>query len=973
MPTLTGCSGEGESPAGSNGGSSSQSNGGQANTAGGNSTSAGGASTSAGGAGNNGGSTNGGAANPGAGGNAGNANGGTAGVAGAVSGNGGGGGLTSAGGQDSAGGASTSAGGQTSAGGGGGVSSSGGAGGATSSGGQSSGGSAGSGGTKAGTVATVGQAIPQLPAPGTSGPVLKVDFDVAGRQSTEVTEPGYTAWVVADGASATTTLQSVKFTVAKAGSNGTGLTTTWQKLAVNAPNYARLAGDGVIVEGGDAGGQIQLTISGLSAGKHSLLTFHNVTSNVASAAPVDVLVNGTVVASKVPQTVMALSNWTGSTSFVEFTATAGQNVVILYRADTSSTAVNKNVMLNGFELDTPNRAMQATNPSPGDGDEHAAADTGSLTLSWKAGSKAVSHDVYFGEDPAAVAKATTASPEFKGNQAGVSYALSGLYSIKRYYWRIDELDSAKAVTRGNTWYFRPRQVAFPGAEGYGRFAIGGRGGVVVHVTNLNDSGAGSFRDAIETDRGPRTIVFDVSGMIALASRLTLTQPYVTVAGQTAPGKGICLRAAPFGLSGARDATVRNMRVRVGHGTTYDGMGLTGADHAIIDHSSISWTIDEAFSSRNGKNITLQRTLISECLNIAGHQNYPAGTAHGYAASIGGDIGSFHHNLLAHCEGRNWSLAGGLDGAGNFAGRLDIFNNVVYNWDGRTTDGGAHEVNFVSNYYKPGKASSIFTALNAQYDNFPGTQQYFMSGNVMPGYFDENSQDKGRTVSGTPGNYATWVTKAWFPSYATTHSALDAYKTVLSDVGMTQPVLDDHDVRVVKETLNGTTTYKGSVSGIAGLPDSETDVGGYESYPNGTREATWDGDADGLPNWWENLFKLNVSSAKGDFSDANIDTDGDGYTQLDEYLAWMAAPHYFTSVGKTVSIDLGAAFVGYTQTPTYTSSNVVNGSVAISGKTATFTPTKCGLASWTVKVSDSQGATMSKNMVAYVDNGSGACP
>src|SRR5690606_27665310 len=129
-------------------------------------------------------------------------------------------------------------------------------------------------------------------------------------------------------------------------------------------------------------------------------------------------------------------------------------------------------------------------------------------------------------------------------------------------------------------------------------------------------------------------------------------------------------------------------------------------------------------SRSARNITLQRTLISECLNVAGHQNYDPGTEHGYAASISGDVGSFHHNLLAHCAGRNWSLAGGLDGNGDFAGRLDIFNNVVYNWRHRTTDGGAHEVNFVGNYYKPGASTTQRVALNAQYENFPGTQRYF---------------------------------------------------------------------------------------------------------------------------------------------------------------------------------------------------------------------------------------------------------
>jgi hypothetical protein len=221
-------------------------------------------------------------------------------------------------------------------------------------------------------------------------------------------------------------------------------------------------------------------------------------------------------------------------------------------------------------------------------------------------------------------------------------------------------------------------------------------------------------------------------MIQLTSRLVLSQPYITVAGQTAPGKGICIRSAPFGVTG-NDAVVQNVRVRLGGGPTLDGMGLTGANYSIIDHCSISWTIDEAFSSRGGKNITLQKTLISEALNAAGHKNYPAGTEHGYAATIGGDIGSFHHNLLAHCYGRNWSLGGGADGSGAYIGKMDITNNVVYNWGSRTTDGGTKEVNFVNNYYKPAAGSKIFVAFSADNENVgTGTQRCYFSGNVMPG-------------------------------------------------------------------------------------------------------------------------------------------------------------------------------------------------------------------------------------------------
>lgn len=185
-----------------------------------------------------------------------------------------------------------------------------------------------------------------------------------------------------------------------------------------------------------------------------------------------------------------------------------------------------------------------------------------------------------------------------------------------------------------------RQLAFPTAEGYGQFARGGRGGRVIHVTSLKDSGPGSLRAAVEAE-GPRTVVFDISGIITLESKLVVRNPFLTVAGQTAPGKGICIRKYNFGLYGTHDVIIRYVHVRPGNlsGDTLDGMGMAYSDDRIIDHCSISWTRDEAFSSCVAKNITLQRTLISEALNQAGHRKYPPGTQHGYAASIGGQIGS----------------------------------------------------------------------------------------------------------------------------------------------------------------------------------------------------------------------------------------------------------------------------------------------------------------------------------------------
>jgi len=437
----------------------------------------------------------------------------------------------------------------------------------------------------------------------------------------------------------------------------------------------------------------------------------------------------------------------------------------------------------------------------------------------------------------------------------------------------------------------PVLPGFPTAEGYGRLASGGRGGRILHVTNLNDSGPGSLRDAVEQS-GPRTVVFDVSGLITLEAKLIIrkTNSNLTIAGQTAPGKGICLRKYNFGMLGATNVIVRYVRVRPGNisGTTLDGMGMASSDRCIIDHCSISWTLDEAFSSRNAGNITLQRTLISEALNEAGHKKYPPGTQHGYAASIGGDIGSFHHNLLAHCAGRNWSLAGGLDKkTSTYAGRLDIRNNVVFNWKNRATDGGAHEVNFVGNYYQPGPATRTFYALNAQYGGFPGTQRYYFEGNVMPGHFGLTNQSAGRTATTErggrlPTDYSPWVDKPFFEPYVKTHSAQEAYENVLANVGCNFPALDDHDQRIIAEVRRGTFKFKGSKTGLPGLPDSQEDVGGWEDYPEVRRPADWDTDRDGMPDAWEQARGLDLNDA----ADASADRDGDGYPNLEEYLGWL---------------------------------------------------------------------------------------
>ena len=844
---------------------------------------------------------------------------------------------------------------------------------------------------------------------------LKVDINRGTKNQNNYTEVGYTNWyngVYTDTPATGTNPDTLVFTsalgetvtiglaqsAASASLGGLGLRTGLYQAGGDAG--AKLVSDGITVDTKDLPpatlsnivGQIVMTITGLQPGHHTLLSYHNHWDALAAGTlgPIDIYVNGVLQDGNIQPSIRQTNTTLVPVGYVEFDVTNTSDVTtILFAAETNtpSSVTIKNPVLNGFEIDTPNTTRIANSPVPADGDEHVNADSGSLTLRWLPAliGTAVSHDVYFGTNQSDVKSATHASPDFKGNQVSTNFAVTGINSLLTYYWRLDEVDSVGNITKGAVWMFRPRHLAFPGAEGYGRFARGGRGGVVIEVTNTNDSGPGSLRDALTGDYGPRTVVFAVSGLITLQSPLTIdyNHSYITLAGQTAPGKGICVKNYVFGMSGARDVIFRFMRVRVGKdtGLTQNASGMSGVDHCIMDHCSISWGIDEEISTRTARNFTLQRTFISEALNIAGHQNYPPGTEHGYAASVGGEIGSLHHNLLAHNEGRNWSLAGGLDANGYYAGSLDIFNNVVYNWGSRATDGGAHRVNFVNNYYKPGAGTDFYYALNAQYGGFPGTQQYYFAGNVMPGHFTVSNQSAGREETTENGGtlpensnppYSAWTNAPFFPSYATIDEVTNAYKKVLSDVGCNEPVIDDHDARVIRETIDGTYTYTGTgpYGGRPGMPNTTDDVGGWEDYGNAVRPANYDTDHDGLPDWWERIKGFNTDSAPGDFSDSNADPDGDGYTALEDYLNWMAAPHADCNAGSYVDLDLTALTRGFTNnSPRYVVFGAVNGTVVMNGngRTARFTPTVStdALGGFTFSVVDASGYSMTNTIGVHI--------
>lgn len=433
-------------------------------------------------------------------------------------------------------------------------------------------------------------------------------------------------------------------------------------------------------------------------------------------------------------------------------------------------------------------------------------------------------------------------------------------------------------------------LAFPGAEGFGREATGGRGGKVIYVTNLNDSGPGSFRAAVET-AGPRYVLFQVSGTIALKSRLTIRFGDLTIAGQTAPGDGICIRDYPVVIA-ADNIIIRFMRFRLGDEAKQEADGLEGRfnKNIIIDHCSMSWSSDECTTFYGNENTTVQWCIIAESLRNSVHGK----GAHGYGGIWGGKNASFHHNLLAHHDSRNPRLGELAGDAFALSDLVDLRNNVIYNWQGNSCYGGeAMNVNIVNCYYKPGPATtkkerivSIDKNKNAGTAVYDIWGKFYISGNYVEG-----------STRATNDNWTYGVYNQFHSSYGavsaadkaamkrdaehpiennvTTHPAQVAYEKVL-EYGGASLFRDAVDTRVIENVRNGTYSFAGSNGSVNGIIDSQADVGGWPVLNSQT--PLTDTSGDGMPDEWKLQMKLDPQKKETNGHDLST-----GYENIEVYI------------------------------------------------------------------------------------------
>ena len=439
-------------------------------------------------------------------------------------------------------------------------------------------------------------------------------------------------------------------------------------------------------------------------------------------------------------------------------------------------------------------------------------------------------------------------------------------------------------------------VAFPGAEGYGKYATGGRGGTVLIVSNLNDDGDGSFREAAEA-KDPRIILFTVSGTIHLQSPVRI-RANATIAGQTAPGDGICIADHPV-ILGGDNIIVRYMRFRMGdkyqnkgkvHGSGHDdAFGGNRHKHIIIDHCSLSWSTDEVLTVYNGDSTTLQWNIIAEPLNYSYH--FENGDTdfeqHGYGGIWGGKHFSGHHNLFAHCKSRNPRFSGIRNVPEELA---DFRNNVIYNWGENSVYGGeGGNYNIVNNYYRSGPSTrkDVLARILNPFKQPPIPYgKFYVHGNCVDGSEEVSKNNWNGVVMAGKGTeedkQASRMTSPFNTDKITTTSAEQAYKEVLQKAGAVLPIRDAVDTRIINDVKRKT----GKIIDVQG------------GYPHGTAyEKTtdaWpvlkslsppvDSDHDGMPDAWEKKQGLNPHDA----ADASATGKQSTYTNIEHYINSLVA-------------------------------------------------------------------------------------
>lgn len=561
----------------------------------------------------------------------------------------------------------------------------------------------------------------------------------------------------------------------------------------------------------------------------------------------------------------------------------------------------------------------------------AEAGANSLTFTWNKADGAVSYEYVLTEANGSPESSLTANnfKEFKN-----------LKSQTRYHFKVrsvgaDKSTSAWTETDAGTSGADPgptpetgyalfkipaeedkthEALAFPGAEGGGMYTSGGRGGEVYHVTNLNDSGAGSLREAVGKG-GARTIVFDVAGIIHLKSTLEIKNGNLTIAGQTAPGDGICIADGTVQIKdGADNIIIRFMRFRLGdHGNDGSGGGLSDgsdaiwgryASNIILDHCSMSWSVDEVASFYANKNFTMQWCNVSEAMNASLHDK----GGHGYGGLWGGKNASFHHNLLSNNYSRNARIDHpGIYGSylNTHRGNVDYRNNVIYNWGDNSTYGGEDgHYNMVNNYYKPGPASKdrkYFVDAYWYNSSSKVGSAYpvlYITGNKHTKYSEittDNSKgiyyhDQSSYGTNPKGQVVTSIQPVKYNDakecYTTTHSADNAFARVLDYVGACLR-RDAVDQRHCKDAKDGSATYKtGSNGSTGGIIDSQQDVGGWPAYSASDAEKAelTDSDKDGMPDKFEEKFGLNKNNPD-DAKTKTLDPYG-RYTNLEMYLHYI---------------------------------------------------------------------------------------